>query len=578
MAVRSGDIIAGKYRVERILGSGGMGVVVSARHVELGWLRAIKVMHPEPGGGGGWAPRFRREASVGSKLHSEHAVRVFDVGGFDEGRPYLVMEHLEGTELAKVLRARGPLPVAEAALFVAQACDAIAEAHDLGVVHRDLKPANLFLTKNADGSPCIKVLDFGISKVGLADETSLSVTQTGEVIGSPAYMAPEQIRGFRDVGPRSDVWALGVILYELVTRRYPFPGRASVEMLAMVLEREPDPPSRHRADLPPGFEAVLLHCLQKDPARRMPSALALREALAPYLPLPPPPAERDEDVPTLQEDAPTLVAPRTWSVAPLPARPVPEPVVETVEIDLPEEEIQTLAMPPLSMPPLSGVPGVQRTVPLPAQGGPSTRVVLLVAATSLAIIAVTLTALIKRATPSATAGESAATATASAETAHGDAPASSSAPAETALPVASSAPAETAAPADGTTPAATSNAVADSGGRAAGKAGGAPAGSKATAEPREAAGAGRSIDQVAAMSALASAAAAARKCKKPGGPTGSARVEVTFGQSGRVTSARVGAPFEGTPVGKCIAAAFRGASVPPFEGSSFEAAKTVSIR
>jgi serine/threonine-protein kinase len=559
--VRIGDTIAGMYRVERVLGYGGMGIVVAARHLELGWVRAIKVMHPDPTGRQGWTHRFRREAQVGGRLTSEHAARVFDVGGFDEGRPYLVMEHLEGVDLGKFLRTRGPRPMDEAALFVSQACDALAEAHEMGVVHRDLKPGNLFVTTAPDGAPCIKVLDFGISKAGpLAEKDALELTQTGEVFGSPAYMAPEQIRKFAAAGPRSDVWSLGVILYELVTGRWPFPGKASVEMIAMVLEQQPDPPSRHRPGLPAAFERIVLQCLEKDPERRMPSALALRDALQPFLPAPHLMRSISDDV--------TKVAPPKRRPEPAPP-PEPESVdVETIDVvtltEAIEPGVQTTAQP---------LVGAQHPEPPRAGEGPSTRVVALVAASSLFIVAVTFAALIRRATPSA--------------------PASTATPESSAAPAAASVvasvtpvPAEASAsiletpanPLETPAPVSEPITVASRGGgvsfepvvRVPVKA--------AASVPVRSEGGGRQIDQVAALNALAGAAGAARRCRKPGGPTGAARVEVTFGPSGAVTSVRVGGPFDGTPVGKCIATVFRGASVPPFVGSSFSASKTVSIK
>ncbi|MFT3766328.1 MAG: protein kinase [Minicystis sp.] len=578
--VRIGDTIAGKYRVERMLGTGGMGVVVAARHLDMGWLRAVKIMHPEPAGKQGWIHRFRREAQVGSRLQSDHAVRVFDVGGFDDGQPYIVMEHLEGTDLGKLLRARGRLPIEDAVRYVAQACDAVAEAHRLGVIHRDLKPANLFVITGIDGAPCLKVLDFGISKSGLSeDDEALRLTQTGEVIGSPAYMAPEQIRSFHSADPRSDVWALGVILYELITGRWPFPGKASVEMIAMILERAADPPSRHRPEVPPALEAVLLRCLEKDPAKRLPSALALREALLPFLPAPAPLPFEDTPV---AEDAPTLVA------APRPSLLPPMPVAAAPIVQAPEASAEVIEAAPTSVqttsPPLSGLPlsGVQHTLPLAGRRseGPSTRVVLLVAAGAIATVVVGLTVLMHSAGPAAQAASEHAATSAAAE---GSAlPASEPAPVVTAAtPVETAAPAPevtaTAATVETAMPAApdpVSASPAEPGARPAGKIGAAPS---RNAEPR-AGGGGRQIDQVAALAALGNAAIAAKRCKKPGGPTGSSRVEVTFAPSGGVSSVRLGGPFDGTPVGKCITGVFKSIRVPPFEGSSFSAGKTVTIK
>ncbi|APR84504.1 serine/threonine protein kinase [Minicystis rosea] len=607
-SVRIGETIAGKYRVERVLGTGGMGVVVAARHVEMGWLRAVKIMHPDAGGRQGWAHRFRREAQVGRRLKSEHAVRVFDVGGFDDERPYIVMEHLEGKDLGKLLRTRGRMSIPDAVRHVSQACDAVAEAHDLGVVHRDLKPANLFVITGMDGAPCVKVLDFGISKSGLdEDSEALRLTQTGEVFGSPAYMAPEQIRSFHSADPRSDVWALGVILYELITGRWPFPGKASVEMIAMILEKTADPLSVHHEDVPPELEEVVLRCLEKDPARRMPSALALREALAPFLPAP------EDDAPNASgEDDPTLVVPRSAMAAlrasatacaaiPAPA-PIAAPVAEAApQLAAPDVAVIDVDVPPPSSglqataSPLSGtaLSGVQHTLPLAERtpAGPSNRVVLFVAAGAVAVVLIGLVALVRSAgttaakdgiadagagegTAQAVADRASATAVAAVNAAAPEAPSDKpAAPAPDAPSAAPEAPSDkTAAPA-AALEAPASGAAVEPAARASGKG----SAGKATTDAPVGPG-GRQLDQVAAMGALASAAIASKRCRKPGGPTGSSRVEVTFATSGRVSSVRLGGPFEGTPVGKCIRGIFQGLAIPSFEGSTFSAGKTVTIK
>ena len=214
--VSPGDVVAGKYRVERIIGAGGMGVVVAARHLQLDQTVALKFMtHRTPAGD----ERFSREARAAARLKSEHAAKVHDVGALDNGTPYMVMEYLEGNDLHALLSAEGALPIDLAVGYVMQACEAIGEAHAHGIVHRDLKPHNLFLTTGVGGRPKIKVLDFGISKTQ-DDETTL--TRSSDIIGTPVYMAPEQLRSSKDVDARADIWALGAMLYELVTGRLPF--------------------------------------------------------------------------------------------------------------------------------------------------------------------------------------------------------------------------------------------------------------------------------------------------------------------------------------------------------------------
>jgi len=240
-----GDLLAGKYLIERRLGQGGMGTVFAATHVQLREAVALKCLRPHVAHNPAMVARFVREARAAVRIKSEHVARVLDVGSLPTGEPFMVMELLSGQDLHRVSAERGPLPAAEAALYVAHACDAVAEAHLYGIVHRDLKPANLFLTRRADGSPLVKVLDFGISKV--ADEDDVNLTATTDVLGSPLYMSPEQIRSPKDVDARSDVWALGAILYKLLTGRAAFAAQSSSASLAKIVA---DPPPSLRAELP----------------------------------------------------------------------------------------------------------------------------------------------------------------------------------------------------------------------------------------------------------------------------------------------------------------------------------------
>ncbi|HEY0189978.1 MAG TPA: serine/threonine-protein kinase, partial [Kofleriaceae bacterium] len=215
-----GDVLAGKYRVDKILGIGGMGMVVAATHLEIDQRVALKFMLPSSAESSESAMRFLREARAAGRLNSEHVCRVSDVGRFDSGAPYIVMEYLQGDNLGAILRKRGPLRVAEAVDYILQGIEGLAEAHAHGIIHRDLKPDNLFLHKRNDGGFSVKVLDFGISKISVE---GLS-TKTGDIMGSPAYMAPEQMESTRNVDHRADVWSLGVVLYQLVVGKPPFHG------------------------------------------------------------------------------------------------------------------------------------------------------------------------------------------------------------------------------------------------------------------------------------------------------------------------------------------------------------------
>ena len=283
-SVAVGDVLAGKYRVERVLGSGGMGVVVAAVHLDLGELRAIKLLLPERSASAETVERFMREARAVARLRNAHVAKVLDVGRLDAGEPYIVMEHLVGRDLKDELVARGAaLGVEEVASHIMQALEGVAEAHAAGIIHRDLKPANLFLTEDADGLPSIKLLDFGISKVS-ADLASGSneMTQTASLLGTPLYMSPEQMRSAKNVDRRSDIWSLGVILYKLLTCRTPFKGDSITSVCLDVVEREPVAPSKLNPRIPPGVEAILRRCLEKEPDRRYQNAFELATALAPF--------------------------------------------------------------------------------------------------------------------------------------------------------------------------------------------------------------------------------------------------------------------------------------------------------
>jgi eukaryotic-like serine/threonine-protein kinase len=289
--VRAGEVIAGKFQIERVLGEGGMGYVVAARHLQLGQMVALKFMRDDVMTDE-YKSRFLREARNTVRLKSKHVSRVLDVGSLDGGAPYMVMEYLEGTDLSALLQKRGPFPAAEACEYILQACEAIAEAHGHGIVHRDLKPANLFLTRGSGGEAVIKVLDFGVSKVlelG-SDETSPGgrrghldsvVTKATDLLGSPSYMSPEQVVSARDADARSDVWSLGIILYRLISGKAPFTGNSLGDLIQNIVHG-PMPNLRDlRPDLPEGLEHVLFRCLDRDKTRR-PDVVELARMLAPY--------------------------------------------------------------------------------------------------------------------------------------------------------------------------------------------------------------------------------------------------------------------------------------------------------
>jgi eukaryotic-like serine/threonine-protein kinase len=283
--VHEGQILAGKYRVERILGVGGMGVVVAAHHTQLDTRVALKLLLPGMLANPEALTRFTREARAAIQMTNSHAARVFDVGTLETGAPYIVMEFLEGADLGTLLQQQGPFEAVDAVDFVLQASEAVAEAHALGIVHRDLKPSNLFLCRRGDRQRVIKVLDFGISKVAaLASAPDETLTQVTSLVGSPLYMSPEQIEAPHTVDTRTDIWALGVILYELLSNKTPFFGNTLPQVSIKIAVRPPTPLREFRPEVADGLAAVIGRCLEKDRTRRYRTVADLALALLPFGP------------------------------------------------------------------------------------------------------------------------------------------------------------------------------------------------------------------------------------------------------------------------------------------------------
>jgi len=276
-----GDIVAGKYRVEELVGEGAMGRVYRARHLLLGRSVALKVLRASVETEER-RTRFVREAKATMGLRSEHVVRVYDLGVLATNTPYMVLEYLEGTDLRTILAERGSLPVPEAVDYVLQACEGLAEAHLAGIVHRDLKPQNLFLTRRANGSSCVKLLDFGVSKFGVKLDSLDELTASHVLLGSPIFMSPEQIRDSRKVDARADLWSLGVVLYMLLGGGRPFAGDGLGATCAAIMVDPPPPLASRLASVPPALEAVVFRCLEKRRGDRMRDVKELAESLAPF--------------------------------------------------------------------------------------------------------------------------------------------------------------------------------------------------------------------------------------------------------------------------------------------------------
>jgi serine/threonine-protein kinase len=271
-------VLGGKYRLERELGRGGMGVVFRATHLRLGKPVAIKMLLPEALSSPGAVERFDREARAAAQIKSQHVAEVLDID-HHQGLPYMVLEFLEGHDLSVELTRRGPLPASEVVDWLLQVCTAMDEAHKRGIVHRDLKPSNIFLAEQ-DGHRTIKILDFGISKITSPHEARLTATTEG--FGTVLYMSPEQVRSTRETDARGDVWSLGVIAYELLSNRAPFVGESATAIVASIMV-DPFPPlGSLRPDLPAGLAEVVHHALVKDRNQRTQSMAEFAAALAPF--------------------------------------------------------------------------------------------------------------------------------------------------------------------------------------------------------------------------------------------------------------------------------------------------------
>jgi serine/threonine protein kinase len=282
-----GSVIAEKYRVEHELAEGGLGIIVVATHAGLGQKVAIKYLKPSVLERPVLVERFRHEAQLAASIRSDHVVRIYDVGVLDGAGPYMVMEYLEGEDLGTRL-SRGPVPTLEAIDYIVQTCDALAEAHAMGIVHRDLKPENLFLARRKGSVPILKVLDFGISKVSerkhqvVGAPRARQVTEEGERFGTPAYMSPEQLRHSGNVDIRADIWALGVVLFELLTGVLPFAGEAVADLGASILRSAPTSLLTKLPDASPALDAIILKCLEKDRALRYRNVAELVDELVAF--------------------------------------------------------------------------------------------------------------------------------------------------------------------------------------------------------------------------------------------------------------------------------------------------------
>jgi serine/threonine protein kinase len=322
-----GQVISGRFRVEHVIGIGSMGIVLAARHLELDERVAIKFIRSEMQAVPGVLSRFAREAKAAASIKSEHIAQVFDVGTADGIGPYIVMEYLEGRDLAAVLELEGRLPIRRAVHYVMQACEALAVAHSGGITHRDIKPENLFLTRQGDLER-IKLLDFGISQATLTGKVfgdELSSSDNSCLLGTPLYMSPEQIRANVEIDHRSDIWSLGAVLYELITARSAFGAESVRHVWTRILETPPTPLAAYCSEAPPTLQAVIERCLEKDPARRFQNVAELAVALLPFAP---------SRARLYAQRTSSILGAKSDSILPAPL-PTPLPLSASVSVPLP---------------------------------------------------------------------------------------------------------------------------------------------------------------------------------------------------------------------------------------------------
>ena len=285
MSLEPGQVIESKYRIVRLLGEGGMGAVYEGENVAIQRRVAIKVLHANVADNKDAVSRFEKEAKAAGKIGSDHITEVLDMGQLESGDRFMVMEYLDGVTLSHRIKERGRLTPSEAAPAVAQLLEGLGAAHDAGIIHRDLKPDNVFLLKSKAGrKDFVKILDFGISKFNqLAGDSGMSMTRTGSVMGTPYYMSPEQAKGAKDIDNRSDLYSVGVILYEAITGQVPFNADTFNELIFKIVLEAPPPPESIVPDLDPAFSAILRKSMAREPAQRFQTAAEFQAALGQWM-------------------------------------------------------------------------------------------------------------------------------------------------------------------------------------------------------------------------------------------------------------------------------------------------------
>ncbi|NUQ79697.1 MAG: serine/threonine protein kinase, partial [Polyangiaceae bacterium] len=274
-----GTILDGKYRIVRELGTGGMGAVYEGENVRIRRKVAIKLLHASVSSQSEAVMRFEREAEAAGRIGSDHICEVLDLGILDDGTRYLVMEYLEGETLGSRIKRSGRMGPLMTIPIMAQVLDALGAAHAAGIIHRDLKPDNIFILPVKGGVPdFVKILDFGVSKFA-QNSDEMNMTRAGAVVGTPYYMSPEQARGTSQIDARSDIYALGVLLYQATTGQVPFQAQTFNELLFKIVLEPAPPPQQYAPDLDPEFSAIIQRAMAREPAHRFQSCAEFKDAL-----------------------------------------------------------------------------------------------------------------------------------------------------------------------------------------------------------------------------------------------------------------------------------------------------------
>ncbi len=359
LAERVGLVVGGRYKILRTLGAGGMGGVYEAEHELIGKKVALKCLHKEYTRDRDLVERFKREARAATAIGNEHIVDVTDMGDLPDGAPFLVMEYLAGTTLSGLMEDLGAMRIPRAVHIARQVCDALGAAHEKGIVHRDLKPENVFLTRRGQDPDFVKVLDFGISKIHSGDRKDRGLTRTGMAIGTPTYMSPEQAQGLRDVDARTDVWAMGVILYEMLTGHRPFEADSYPMLLMRIVGSEPDPVTKWRKDVPDALSALVMKCLEKPVGTRMQTMYELESALAPFAASDAPLVMAELEVRTQEGASHTVVRTKRASDRP-PEKDSKDSIASAIAAT---QMVGSTPPPPMTAPAVHGDSGVRASAP-----------------------------------------------------------------------------------------------------------------------------------------------------------------------------------------------------------------------